>query len=93
MLFVGGRPTQKRASSVGRSGHFGVVCRSSRSVDTVGRGAETEDVAFIGELTDADEPWTSVIVMEEVGMGYQTDVCFKLDTGADVTVISAADHK
>ena len=45
------------ASSVGRSDTLGSFAgRRDRETQTAG----TEDLTFIGELTDADEPWTSV---------------------------------
>ena len=73
-------------------GHFGVVCRSTRSVDVVGKRAEP-DVAFIGEVKKGDQPWTSTVIMEVMGTRHRTGVCLKLDTGADVTVISAGDYR
>lgn len=75
-----------------RSGHFSTVCRSSKAVDTVSRDDE-EGYSFLGEVTKGDQPWSSTISLEVMKTKQRVDVCFKLDTGADVTVISAADYR
>ena len=39
------------------------------------------------------DPWTSTVSMEAMGAQCRAEVCFKLDTGADVTVISQSDYR
>ena len=73
-------------------GHFGVVCRSTKSVDAISKHPDLE-VAFLGEVTKNDDPWTSTVAMEATGTHCRAEVCFKLDTGADVTVISQSDYR
>ena len=46
------------------------------------------DVAFPGEVTQNDDPWISTVAMEAMGTQCRAEVCFKLDTGAGVTVNS-----
>ena len=50
-------------------------------------------MAFLGEVTKDDDPWTSTIAMEAMGTQCLAEVCFKFDTGADVTVISQSDNR
>ena len=73
-------------------GHFGVVCRSTKSVDAISKHPDLE-VAFLGEVTKNDDPWTSTVAMEAPGTHCRAEVYFKLDTGADVTVISQSDYR
>ena len=76
-----------------RVGHFGAVCRASKSVDTVIEHAE-EDVSFLGEVKRGKgQPWTSTISLQVKESKRRTDICFKLDTGADATVISGSDYR
>ena len=72
-------------------GHFGVVCRSPKSVDAISKHPDLE-VAFLGEVTKNDDPWTSTVAMEATGTHCRAEFCFKLDTEADVTVISQSDY-
>ena len=51
------------------------------------------EVAFLGEVKKNDDPWTSTVAMEAVGTQCRAEICFKLDTGADVTVISQSDYR
>ena len=44
---------------------------------------------FLAKLRRA----TSTVVLEAMDTRLHTNVCFKLDAGADVTVISANDYK
>ena len=62
-----------------KKGHYGAVCRSSKTVGVVAE----EDYAFLGEIgTDAGaNPWCAEVTVNEL------PVCFKIDTGADVTVM------
>ena len=50
-------------------------------------------MAFLGEVTKNDDPWTSTVAMEAMGTQCRADVCFMLDTGADETVISQSDYR
>lgn len=54
------------------------MCKASRSVHEV---HEEEDSMFLGSIAADDEPW-----MADIDINDQT-VQFKIDTGADVTVI------
>ena len=64
----------------GKKGHYQAVCRSRTIGDVT-----TEDDLFLGALhEDISEPWTATILIND------KPIKFKLDTGADVTVISAA---
>ena len=62
-----------------KKGHYGAVCRSSKTVGVVAE----EDYAFLGEIgTDAGaNPWCAEVTVNEL------PVCFKIDTRADVTVM------
>ena len=63
-----------------KKGHYQTVCRS-RTIEDV----TTEDDLFLGAVhEDRSEPWTATILIDG------KPIKFKLDTGADVTVISAA---
>ena len=73
-------------------GHFSAMCRSARTVDTVVKNAQS-DVAFLGEMDQGDQPWLTKVDLEAVETRTLTEVKFKLDTGADVTVISEEDYK
>ena len=73
-------------------GRFGVVCRSTKSVDAISKDPDPEE-AFLGEVTKNDDPWTSTVAMEAMGTLCRAEVCFKLDTGADVTVISQSYYR
>ena len=63
-----------------KKGHYGAVCRSSSK--TVGM-VEEEDYAFLGEIETAtsENPWCVNLTLNK------SHVYFKIDTGADVTVI------
>ena len=62
------------------------------SVDAISKKPDPE-VAFLGEVTKNDDPWTSTVAMEAMGTQCRAEVCFKFDTGADVTVISQSDNR
>ncbi len=62
-----------------------VSCAISKHTDT--------EVAFLGEVTKNGDPWTSTVAIEAMGTQCRAEVCFKLDTGADVTVISQSDYR
>ena len=73
-------------------GNFGVVCRSTKSVDAISKHPDPE-VAFPVEVTTDDDPWSSTVAIEAMGTQCRADICFKLDTGADVTVLSQSDYR
>ena len=50
------------------------------------------EVAFLGEVTKNDDPWASTVAMDAMWTQCRADVCFKLDSGADVTVIFQSDY-
>ena len=72
--------------------YFGVVCRSTKSVDAISKHPDPE-VAFLGEVTKNEDPWTSTVTMEAMGTQCRAEICLKLDTGADVTVIYQSDYR
>ena len=72
-----------------RTGHFKKMCKTK----TVIREVQTEQEDFLGAIhvdtadTDhRDNPWTAAIDLNE------RELTFKIDTGADVTVISHSDY-
>ena len=74
----------KTCRGCGKTNHFQRVCRSRAAVDAV-----TTDSYFLGSLNSEpeDPPWrVSLLIAERV-------VSFKIDTGADVSVISETDWK
>ena len=44
-------------------------------------------------MTKNDDQWTSTVAMEARGTQCRAEVCFKLDTGVEVTVISQSDYR
>ena len=99
--FCGRSPAHQKAMCPAREatcfncrkvGHFGVVCRATNSVDAISKHPDPE-VAFLGEVTQNDDPWSSTVAMEAMGTQCRAEICFKLDTGADVTVISQSDYR
>lgn len=69
-----------------KMGHWARACRSSRSVNEVSETERAEQTSyFLGSVCDANETseqWTVQLQVDS------TPVDFKIDTGADVTVIS-----
>ena len=67
-------------------GHWGRVCRTSRSVNEVTETERAEQTSyFLGSVCNANETseqWTVQLQVDSTPME------FKIDTGADVTVIS-----
>ena len=59
-------------------GHFAKVCRTARNIDQI---CDDSDSAFLGAVDCNDQPWTVNLQLSGV------DVEFKIDTGADVSVI------
>ena len=72
--------------TVHRKGHFQAVCLSQ--IKEI-RSDPTEEVnaAFLGAVHDSmeEQPWETLVYLNNKSL------VFKLDTGADVTVISSAD--
>ena len=66
----------------GKNGHYGKVCRSSaKSLNSV--TTEEEECFFLGAVDSGKDPWTVQLQVR------QKTVCFKIDTGADVTALPA----
>ena len=70
----------------GKIGHFKSVCRSIAAQSSI-RTVETDDTDFLGTIHTSDvsvveaNKWTKTLNLN------QRDIVFKIDTGADVTVI------
>ncbi len=63
-------------------GHYGKVCRNSaKSLNAV--TTEEEGSLFLGAVDAGKDPWTVQLQVR------QKKVCFKIDTGADVTALPA----
>ncbi len=66
----------------GKMGHYGKVCRNSaKSLNAV--TTEEEGSLFLGAVDAGKDPWTVQLQVR------QKKVCFKIDTGADVTALPA----
>lgn len=68
----------------GKMGHFQRVCRAGRAVHGI---EEEEENFFLGAVTNDSDAWTVDIGIQEKSL------TFKLDTGADVTVVSQSDFR
>ena len=78
----------KRCSKCGKIGHFAAVCRSVREV-TLNREINTQQF-FLGAVNSCDkyeEPWNVVLHIN------RKPVLFKIDTGADISVISVSTYQ
>ena len=74
---------ETKCHKCGKIGHFQRVCRSSINDIT----KQTETTQFLGAITqDNNEPWTIKIQVN------RRPIVFKIDTGADVTVIPEELH-
>ena len=47
--------------------HFGVVCRSTKSAEALSKNKTDPEVAFLGEVTKNDDPWTTTVAMKAIG--------------------------
>ena len=74
------QPEKQRASTVTNSVIL-VSCVDQRSPLMRSPKHPDPEVAFLGEVTKNDEPWTSTDAMEAMGTQCRADICFKLDTG------------
>lgn len=68
----------------GRRGQYSKACKSKSAVNEV---AESADGLFLGELDQGEDPWPADIDVRD------TNVRFKLDSGAAVTAISEQTYK
>ena len=83
-----------KCRSCKKTGHWSTVCRSTKSVNSIQGDNNSDsygqlDAVFLEALTSGDEagPWTTTIRIND-----SVDMLFKLDTDADVTVISTVDY-
>ena len=67
----------------GKKGHYDKVCRSSTKSLNAVTAEEEEESFFLGTLDAGKDPWTVQLQVR------QKKVCFKIDTGADVTALPA----
>ncbi|KAI2646083.1 Retrovirus-related Pol polyprotein from transposon opus [Labeo rohita] len=68
----------------GKRGHYAIVCRTLHVSDVKVVHEQHEDSFFLGAITvkDSNDSWTVTLRIQD------TDVQFKIDTGADISVIS-----
>ena len=83
---------ESRCFNCRKVGHFCGVCKSTKSIEAISKHPDPE-VASLGEVTKNDDPWTSTVAMEAMGIQCRAEVFFKLSTGADVTLISQSDYR
>lgn len=87
----------KLCNNCGKTGHFATVCLSgsqqpagqrARAPSTRRKGAANTEEVFLGEVSKADtlEPWFIAALVNSC------PVHFKVDTGADVSVIPASQY-
>lgn len=67
----------------GKNGHYGKVCRSSTKSLNAVTTEEEEESFFLGTMDAGKDPWTVQLQVR------QKKVCYKIDTGADVTALPA----
>ncbi|XP_042072880.1 uncharacterized protein K02A2.6-like [Haplochromis burtoni] len=67
----------------GKKGHYQRVCRQSKTVQSIEE--EEEQGFFLGSVSSDGQAWTAIIQVKDA------KITFKLDTGADVTVIADSD--
>ena len=78
----------KRCSECHKTGHFAVVCHSVREVTSNSRGNNQQ--FFLGAVNSCDEfeePWNVVLHIN------WKPVQFKIDTGADISVMSVSAYE
>ncbi len=73
----------------GKRGHYAIVCRTLNVSDVKVVHEEHEDSFFLGAITvnDSNDSWSVTLRIHD------TDDEFKIDTGADVSVISEQTYK
>ena len=65
-------------------GHYASCCRSNSSKPKKARVNQlVNDASFLGEVDNKSDSWTQLVVVE----GLELPVRFKLDSGADVTIV------
>ena len=67
----------------GKKGHYGKVCRNSAKSSLNAVTKEEEESFFLGAVNGGKDPWTVQLQVRD------KKVCFKIDTGADVTALPA----
>ena len=77
----------KKCNKCNKMNHFAACCRS-KGVNSIEEEEEEEVTEyFLGTVTDGSEPWTVVLDMQGQHLS------FKIDTGADVSVMSTAEFQ
>ena len=68
-----------------KKGHYEVVCRSAKVIGAV----QEEDFLFLGGISSSEKenPWVTTVKLN------QSEIQFKIDTGADVTIIPESTYK
>ncbi|XP_025755625.1 uncharacterized protein LOC112842686 [Oreochromis niloticus] len=66
-----------------QASHYQLVCRQSKTVQSIEE--EEEQGFFLGSVSSDGQAWTAIIQVKDA------KITFKLDTGADVTVIADSD--
>ena len=87
--FCGRSPAHQKAMCPARE----VTCFNCRKFGHLVSCVDQRSPLMRYPNTKNDDPWTYTVVMEAMGTQCWEEVCFKLDTGADVTVISQSDYR
>uniref|UniRef100_A0A1A7XJR7 ribonuclease H n=2 Tax=Iconisemion striatum TaxID=60296 RepID=A0A1A7XJR7_9TELE len=75
-----------KCRSCGKKGHYQRVCRQTKTVQCIEEDVGPEEQGFfLGTVSSGNRSWTVDVQIEG------TPMTFKLDTGADVTVIATVD--
>ena len=74
----------RRCNVCSMLGHYGSCCKSKSSKPKNARVNQlVSDASFLGEVDSKSDSWTQLVVVE----GLDLPVRFKLDSGADVSVV------
>ena len=77
-------PIDRRCNVCSMLGHYGSCCKSKSSKPKKARVNQlVSDASFLGEVDRKSDSWTQLVVVE----GLDLPVRFKLDSGADVSVV------
>ncbi|CAC5360944.1 unnamed protein product [Mytilus coruscus] len=77
-------PAKRAKYKCSNIGHFAKSCKTGKTVESVSVNSDSE--GFLGTInTVGDRPWTTKLFIRK------KEIDFKIDTGADVTVISDSD--